>query len=538
MLALLGRGTEAFVVRARDRETDEEVACRIPRDDSEQGDKALLAHYHLLRKLRSRHLAGLHSIQRHLATGTGPAFRFLVLEFVDGLDLHQWCSAKPIRMRLRALVALAETLSALAAEGASHGDVTVHNVLMSSEDRLVLVDPDADRLGASRPQTTTPTTQRLDRVGLAEVVKECLSVEEFEGIRHLMHRLTDDEMFPLDPATTASALKGLLSMPSLPGEFSGGLPAVAARYKTRNDQNRETFRRIVLARDVAFRILVDMLQRVAIDFDCTISDPNGLTTSQDHVLRLERGAVASTRGTLMHRNVECMSPSGDRIHLSLEGPNDFRMPWPFPEQPGLMSCGWFNVIRGNESILEQRLELRDLDSTPRIFIADPDRLRPLDQAAVERTLRVLVEDVWPAIKQPQVVQSAVDPNARVIQHEFLQPIFDRLGMPNPTPGVDWLKAAIEVALRLPQNPSLGNGIWGSGLPRFFEVPENYDERLKLVRSVNSFRPFFSPLYRLDVQVLDPLTRKLQTDLEGRLFDGQVVHWTFETAYPGATDARR
>jgi hypothetical protein len=148
--------------------------------------------------------------------------------------------------------------------------------------------------------------------------------------------------------------------------------------------------------------------------------------------------------------------------------------------------------------------------------------------------RVLLEYVFPALAKPYVRPDSVasDPANPAIHWEFLLPSCERLGIPRPSSPAEYLKAATETAMRLPQHSEVGNDIWGSPLYGFFTVPADYDSRLKLLTSavagfLEKCGHFFSVIYRLDVRVVDEAAHRLCVEMDGRVHGQQHVEWRFE-----------
>ena len=79
---------------------------------------------------------------------------------------------------------------------------------------------------------------------------------------------------------------------------------------------------------------------------------------------------------------------------------------------------------------------------------------------------------------------------------------------------------------------MGNGIWGSPIHEFFNVPADYDSRLDLLTGaakafLDKCGHFFSVIYRFDVRVLDEASRTLRVDLDGEVYGDKLVEWRFE-----------
>jgi hypothetical protein len=334
VLERLGTGTMAFVVRARDRETGWMVACKVPLDLSPFRTDALLAQYRKLMSLGSPHLPAVHGLVRHRTSE--PNFLFIVLELVQGTPIEDWHQGKPLRLRLEALSGLAETVAALTADGQAHGDLDVGNVLVRGDGRIALIDPDAERFGSSRtPAVAVSGERRQDVVGLRGIIEHCTTELERERLRAFLRPLANlSGPGPPDAAAIAAAIRHLLSGSLLPGETSASLAELAPTYQRRTENNLANCRRIMHVRDLVFRNSVDLLRGLAAPFAIQVPDGDQRTAPDSLLLQRELESLASARVTLHHRQVECLSRTGDKLILTFDG-KDFRPPWPHPDRPGL-----------------------------------------------------------------------------------------------------------------------------------------------------------------------------------------------------------
>ena len=530
VLERMKSGTMGFVVRARDGETGEDVACKVPLDTSAYKADALMAQYKRLRRLHSLHLPAVLGFVRHRSST--PTFPFIVMELVSGLELEEWYVGKPLRRRLEIIADVSTTLGLL---GGTHGDLFMRNVLVTDEDRVVLIDPDADEFGSSRPQSATSGALQ-DIAGLRAIVDECISEAERLGLGTMMRRLRSSEPEALSPSEIAAMFRHLLSLPFLPGESSASLAELAVSYKKRQADNRSTYRQVYQYRDLAFRNAADLLRRLARPFGLRVPDPeeSQVPVSDEETLRRESASLSSSKGTLHHRTLIVTSDAGDQIWFAFNGQNGFRLPWPYGDNPGLLDKGVLNVQRDNQAILFHDLEVHDAGGHPTISVIEPNRVRSLDDPTVDRVLRVLLEVILPGLPKPFVTPNgkATNPALPIIGWEFLAPSLERLGLATPDTFLGWLKAATETALRLPRHTHADNGIWGSTLGQFFDKPPNYDSRLRLVREVASrfvqdAGHFFQVLYRFDVRVIDEIDQRLRVDVDGQVHGDEFIDWTFE-----------
>jgi hypothetical protein len=521
-----GAGTMAYVVRALDHETSVEVACKIPLDTSRYKIDALWAQCRKLRHLSSKSLPAVLGYERH-RTGE-PSFPFLVMELVDGEELGTWAARQPLRRRVEVLAAVSNTVAEL---GAPHGDLDVRNVLVTDDDRVVLIDPEADAFGSSRQ--VTPEGRAQDLRGLRAVIDQCLSPGEQARLGLMLERLQPSDTEEPTAAEIAAGLRQLISLPLLPGETAASLVELATSHRKRMEDNRTTFRRIYQVRDLTFRNVVDMFRRLAEPLGLDVPNPYDVTLNGDFLLKAER-SMTGGRGTLNHRIMTVPSGSGDEIRVTFSGSHSFRLPWPDAARPGLMDTGWLAVVRDAKPLSTSILELHEIDGTPSLLIAEPGRLRPLDEQTVDRALRLLVEFKYPGVAEPTFppTRTAADPPLVAPDVEFLRPTFEALGIEQPQDAAGRLRSALEVTLRLPEDSALGNRGYGSTLGNVFSVSSDYDSRLKVIKAavskiVETHGVYFAPLYKCDVTILDERTRRLRVEVEGRIAGGADVTWPFE-----------
>jgi hypothetical protein len=527
VLERLGEGTMAYVVRAFDSEIDREVACKIPLDASAYKAKALLAQWKKLQALSSRHLPAVLGYERHRTNE--PSFPFLVMEVVVGQKLVEWRPGKPFRRRVEVLAAVAETIGAL---GAAHGDLDGGNIMITANERVVLIDPEAEAFGSSRPRSAESNDVQ-DIRGFRAVIQECLSDDERKSLGILLERFDVPTSDGPNPKEMGAALRHLLSLPLLPGETSASLAELAAAHKKRTADANVTYRRICQVRDLASRNLLDLLRRLCEPFGLQVSGSDSTMFFSDPKVAKELN-IENGRGQLHYRQFAVKSSAGDELLLALTGGNNFRLPWPDGNRPGLVEKGWLNVLRDSNAVSMLPLELHDVDGVPALLIAEIGHIRPLDERAIDRALRILVEVVYPGVVQATFPQDrpAGSPALPVPDCDFLRPSFAALGIPVPLGTKEVCRAAIEVTLRLEQNSKLGNGAFGSSLSQIFDLPDHYESRLKFVtatvaRFVETHGQFFAPLYRFDVQVVDESKRRLRVEVSGCVAGGDVVTWPFE-----------
>lgn len=104
---------------------------------------------------------------------------YIVMEFIDGRSLHSVLKdhgALSIGHAVSLLRPLAEALDYAHANGAIHRDVKPHNVLLSSDGRVLLTD-----FGIAQPAETDASSERLTRTGTFIGTPEYISPEQLTG---------------------------------------------------------------------------------------------------------------------------------------------------------------------------------------------------------------------------------------------------------------------------------------------------------------------------------------------------------------------
>jgi serine/threonine-protein kinase len=124
----IGSGGSATVFRARDRDTDGEVAVKLvpPGFGSAQLAARLWGEAAALKRLSSKFVARVHDV------GEDASGVWLVMELVDGVPLAPDALGRPLFPHevLRVARGLLEGLAAAHGAGVIHGDVKPSNVLV------------------------------------------------------------------------------------------------------------------------------------------------------------------------------------------------------------------------------------------------------------------------------------------------------------------------------------------------------------------------------------------------------------------------
>ena len=139
IVALIGAGGMGEVYRAHDPRLQRDVAIKRLRTDDD-GDPDQLLRFEqearLLASLNDPHIATIHGVER---VGDAPA---LIMEYVDGPSLAELIARGPLTLERTARLAgqIADGLSAAHARGIVHRDLKPANILVTSDDRVKLLD--------------------------------------------------------------------------------------------------------------------------------------------------------------------------------------------------------------------------------------------------------------------------------------------------------------------------------------------------------------------------------------------------------------
>lgn len=140
VLDVVGRGGMGVVYRAYDPDLDRRVAIKVVATQGEAGRRRLLREGQALAKLSHPNVVTVHEV----AEDRGELL--VVMEFVDGGTLTQWCAEhpEPTPARQREVLALAdqaiEGLCAAHALGLVHRDIKPANLLIGTDGRLRIAD--------------------------------------------------------------------------------------------------------------------------------------------------------------------------------------------------------------------------------------------------------------------------------------------------------------------------------------------------------------------------------------------------------------
>lgn len=156
VLDVVGRGGMGVVYRAYDPDLDRRVAIKVLATQSEAARRRLLREGKTLAKLSHPNIVTVHEV----AEDRGELL--VVMEFVDGGTLTQWCAEhpEPTPARQREVLALAhqaiEGLCAAHRLGLVHRDIKPANLLIGSDGRLRIADFGLARGEDTRGSQTDP----------------------------------------------------------------------------------------------------------------------------------------------------------------------------------------------------------------------------------------------------------------------------------------------------------------------------------------------------------------------------------------------
>src|SRR5512145_2766476 len=146
----LGAGGMGRVYRAHDPTLTRDVAIKILREDSRIGGD-LLAEARSASRLKHTNICAIYDV------GDDPSGPFIAMELVEGRPLSQLITpgGLPLRTVLELAVQIARALAHAHEHGVVHGDLKGHNVVVTPEGNVKLLD-----FGLAR----TPARSTLDSI--------------------------------------------------------------------------------------------------------------------------------------------------------------------------------------------------------------------------------------------------------------------------------------------------------------------------------------------------------------------------------------
>ena len=234
----LGTGGSGAVWTAHDRVLERTVAVKVVPDGS--------AAARLAREARATAGIGVENVVAVYDVGQQGDQHFLVMEFVDGVDLATLLSATgPLPPDLVALIGrdIARGVAAVHAADLVHRDVTPSNVLISAQGAVKLTD-----LGIAR-RTDDEATRALTQAGTVVGTVDYLAPEQVEGgevtaasdvyaVGLVLHTLLTG-LAPFGDGTVGERIaRRLAGGPARLDEAVGGLADVVERASARQPADR------------------------------------------------------------------------------------------------------------------------------------------------------------------------------------------------------------------------------------------------------------------------------------------------------------
>lgn len=230
----LGRGGVGVVHLCRERDSGDLVAIKLVHLASSGRSAAarFRREWRLLSKLRHPSLVSLRAAGT-LDGGTA----YLVMDFVDGLDIRRHCREQrvPVGRRLEMCASVAEALAVAHAYGIVHRDIKPGNVLVDSSGRARLIDFGAARVTEGEMHSRQEHTLTGQIVGTLSY----LSPEQAGGnSRHadqrsdlyqlavVAYELVANRLpYDLHGQTSAETLRAIIAEPALAIDAVGAVPA-------------------------------------------------------------------------------------------------------------------------------------------------------------------------------------------------------------------------------------------------------------------------------------------------------------------------
>jgi serine/threonine-protein kinase len=182
ILAKIGAGGMGQVYRARDEQLDREVAIKVL-PEHRFGDPAararLLREARTASKLNHPHICTVHEV------GEAEGQAYIVMEYVEGRPLSEWIARRSVTVEqaLRYAVQIADGLAHAHERGVVHRDLKCANVVITSEERVKVLDFGlAKRLsGTDLTEATTHSQASLSEAGAVVGTLPYMAPEQLRG---------------------------------------------------------------------------------------------------------------------------------------------------------------------------------------------------------------------------------------------------------------------------------------------------------------------------------------------------------------------
>ncbi len=138
ILREIGHGGMGAVYAAKDLVLDEQVALKVLKGPlDETTEKCFVQEIRLARQISHRNIVRVHTLERWRDV------RFIVMEYIEGVDLRAWCERRgtiPLNLAIDLVLGIASGLAAAHRLGIVHRDVKPENVLIDAAGLPRLVD--------------------------------------------------------------------------------------------------------------------------------------------------------------------------------------------------------------------------------------------------------------------------------------------------------------------------------------------------------------------------------------------------------------
>ena len=226
----LGRGSAGTVYVARDPELGRDVAIKLlqPTNDSDAQRDRMMHEARALALLSHPNIVVVHDVgcvEDRDASVARPGSVFIVMELLEGTTLEQWRRARPRTSSavLGAFIDAGRGLAAAHRAGVLHRDFKAHNVMVTAEDKVKVVD-----FGLARGLHAAPRSLEGHREPTARSLREVTSVagtplymapelaegavadprsDQYSYAVSLWRALTDEDPFPSVDWTRLQAAK-------------------------------------------------------------------------------------------------------------------------------------------------------------------------------------------------------------------------------------------------------------------------------------------------------------------------------------------